>query len=533
MDHLAALDTGLLVEKAHVTSELSRLMERVSDEAARRGQAETAKKEIEKDLDDLSATLFNQANTMVAEARFERAKSERKATEAENAMKTAEEAVALMQTQMQSLMGTREQAEKEAQDLRELMSKGKWVPRERQTSLTSVSSSFQPQIPRRLFSGHPPYEEFLAFVAHLRSLRPTTLHPPVLSSLLPLPFLARLINEDSDPTLRLDLAPSLNWLNRRAVQTAIQQGQLDVEPSQSTALIAELSGPMGFLSTADVVCALCGKAVFHPPLSPTDPPPSHPMTTRPSWANSTSRFIKSSLAAASSPAPSAPTTPPAGFHPPTQIFIFRIAVQAPQKATPYPLCNSTWCLTRIRTTCELWRFVRKGIVDKIWEEEISRRPSLAIMASGNGSQTTLTPAGGGASPQTESGAPVPPRRRGVMKMASLWGKSLNVLGVDTSNPSSPSTNSPSTETNTSSPTTQSTAPKVERTLPPPPPPLDEKDKPAPALPARNRARQSTVPAEATGVDGKAEPPSLPPRHPTTQVAPTTIEEPEPSETKNI
>ncbi|KAG8909598.1 hypothetical protein FRC02_007670, partial [Tulasnella sp. 418] len=95
---------------------------------------------------------------------------------------------------------------------------------------------------------------FLAF-AHLRSLCPITLHPPALSSLLPPPFLTRLINEYSDPTLRLDLAPSLNWLNRRAVQTAIQQGQLDVEPSQSTALIAELSGPMGFLSTADVLCA--------------------------------------------------------------------------------------------------------------------------------------------------------------------------------------------------------------------------------------------------------------------------------------
>lgn len=39
-------------------------MERVTEEAAQRGQAENAKLEIEKDLDDLSANLFNQANTM-------------------------------------------------------------------------------------------------------------------------------------------------------------------------------------------------------------------------------------------------------------------------------------------------------------------------------------------------------------------------------------------------------------------------------------------------------------------------------------
>lgn len=48
MEHLSALDTGLLVEKAHVTTELSRLMERVSEESAQRGEAESAKLAIEK-----------------------------------------------------------------------------------------------------------------------------------------------------------------------------------------------------------------------------------------------------------------------------------------------------------------------------------------------------------------------------------------------------------------------------------------------------------------------------------------------------
>lgn len=47
-EHLSALDTGLLVERAHVTTELTRLMEKATEEAAQRGQAETAKHEIEK-----------------------------------------------------------------------------------------------------------------------------------------------------------------------------------------------------------------------------------------------------------------------------------------------------------------------------------------------------------------------------------------------------------------------------------------------------------------------------------------------------
>lgn len=51
MEHLSALDTGLLVERAHVTQELSRLMEKVSEESAQRGLAENAKQAIEKVID--------------------------------------------------------------------------------------------------------------------------------------------------------------------------------------------------------------------------------------------------------------------------------------------------------------------------------------------------------------------------------------------------------------------------------------------------------------------------------------------------
>ncbi len=37
--HLSALSTGLLVEKSHVTTELTRLMEKATEEAARAGEA--------------------------------------------------------------------------------------------------------------------------------------------------------------------------------------------------------------------------------------------------------------------------------------------------------------------------------------------------------------------------------------------------------------------------------------------------------------------------------------------------------------
>ncbi|KAA1472434.1 hypothetical protein DENSPDRAFT_761315, partial [Dentipellis sp. KUC8613] len=201
LHHLSALNTGLLVEKAQVTAELTRLMEKATDEAARRGQAESARAEIEQELDDLSAGLFDQANTMVAEARLARAMSERKAEDTERALKETEEVVGLMQKQMQALQEDKEESERRMEEMKARMGKGKWVDR---------TPSPAPAYSLSLLSSHQPYQEFLLFVAHLRSIRPTSPQMPAMTTLLPLPFLSRLLSEDTDPTVRLDLAPSLN-----------------------------------------------------------------------------------------------------------------------------------------------------------------------------------------------------------------------------------------------------------------------------------------------------------------------------------
>lgn len=186
--HLAALNTGLLVEKHHVTTELNRLMEKATEEAAQRGQAESARVAIEKELDDLSASLFNQANTMVAEARYAQHVSDRKANDAEQALKGAEEAVSLMQQQVQALQEEKEIAERKTTEMQSLVGKGKWVERR---------DSQGPTPPLRLFNSHVPYQEFIFFVAHLRHLHTTSSNVPAMSTLLPLPFLTRLSTEDS------------------------------------------------------------------------------------------------------------------------------------------------------------------------------------------------------------------------------------------------------------------------------------------------------------------------------------------------
>ncbi|KAI6029662.1 hypothetical protein PISMIDRAFT_95832, partial [Pisolithus microcarpus 441] len=459
-EHLAALNTGLLVEKAHVTAELNRLMERATEEAAQRGQAESARHDIEKDLDDLSATLFDQANTMVAEARLNQARSERKVREAEEALRSAEEAVKVMQGQLQALEANKVAAEREATGALTTMSKGKWV--ERRDSKGDV-----PKL--RFLTTHTPYAEFAAFVAYLRTLRPSQLTPPTISSLLNQPFLARLNTEDSEPTIRLDLAPSLNWLSRRSVLAAIHTGMLTVEPMPFLHLVQELSSQSQTI--ASVSCSLCGTHIARlTPGSAHEKPPSHPLAalTRSSSANANSWFKYPLALSSSTHQCEASVSHLQENEYPELIYVFRVATQtssqpppplasvpskqatgyaastsprspvhssttsrvltAQSNNSPHPLCTSNYCLLRLRTTCSLWAFVRTGIVERMWQEEVTQLPSSAsadgITINGNASPNPpSTPRGSQLTlPNASEKPPVPPRRRRLWEMAVGWGK---------------------------------------------------------------------------------------------------------------
>jgi Rab guanine nucleotide exchange factor SEC2 len=486
--HLSALNTGLLVEKSQVTAELTRLMEKATEEASQRGQAENARADIEKDLDDLSASLFSQANAMVAEARLARAISERKVEHAELALKGAEDAVATMQQKLQTLQEEKEVSDRQAEDMRIIMGKGKWVQR---NTLNGASVS----VPR-LFSSHLPYQEFLLFVAHLRSIHLSSPTPPAMSTLLPLPFLARLLTEDSyvflsslffvqmltslclylsDPTVRLDLAPSLNWLSRRSVLAAIHNSQLIIEPVSTTTLMNELMSPSSSSFTIPttsntlpiIPCALCGIPIF-PDIQSNQPAHtrsiSHPLTLSRSWSStgshsstaswSTSSIFKSytptSLSVHSQLTPSSQSRGSSQALPIQQVHIFRLSVtstptqavsvpasrplttstspsysqstskhispqptQSRSQSTVYPLCANGWCLTRLRATCSLWAFIRTGVVDKVWEEEVPTPPAPAPSTlNGRGKDTKANKA-------ASDKPPVPPRRRGLWSMASV------------------------------------------------------------------------------------------------------------------
>ncbi|KAJ3856592.1 proline-rich protein [Lentinula lateritia] len=436
--HLSALNTGTLVERSNVVEELTRLMERATQEAAQRSSAESAKRNIETELEELAKDLFEGANGMVAEARYERFLSQQRAEESERRARDVEERLVAMQQEMRQL------------------DKGKWVP-----------SAGDLVKERKLMSSHVPYQEFLGFVGHLRGLHGQQGQAvPAMTTLLSLPFLARIATEDSDPTLRLDLAPSFNWLSRRSVLAAIHNGCLVIESVSTGFNLNNLSITVGAGGAGGngtnhntVACALCGVNIFPGPdaASPSShsQPANQPTGT---WPTSISLFRKGSSASLNTtqssqgsqgitPPPSPPlpskartilgvdsheiaqgqimpeqvSRPSSSFQPSfVPPFSSQSSSTQPSSLTNtgmgfngsassagtntntgtntgsiYPLCTSAWCLTRLRATCEIWAFVRSGVVKKVWEEDVPS-PHTHISTSG--------PA-----------PPIPPRKRG------LWG----------------------------------------------------------------------------------------------------------------
>lgn len=214
-------------------------------------------------------------------------------------------------------------------------------------------------------------------------------------------------------------------------------------------------------STSPLSCALCGMHIF--PAKALEgthqPPPSHPFTLARNASGNLWSSFKNPLTSA---APSPPLTPPPlprESVPPspansTIVHVFRVAHQQAQshpsgnamgqmqRPVNYPLCTSGWCLARLRATCSLWAFVRAGIIDRVWEENVKNgHPPLNIKAAASQSSVSVYSTGSSvnnsswthvpdstASPANPGSPPVPPRRRSkITSVGALWGMASGAL----------------------------------------------------------------------------------------------------------
>jgi hypothetical protein len=428
---------------------------------------------------------------MVATERLARSRAETRLKEAEDNLSVAESVVREMQQAMQDLHHASQ-------------SRGLTSSASTSSLVTHSGAAAAEAVARPLRTTHLPYSEFLLFVEHVRALRPLTaasmttpaqIPPPLLTSLLSQPLMARLLAEDHDPALRLDFAPGVGWISRKGISNAIVEGMLMVEPVSAATVFAQRP-------ETDIVCALSGKLIVPaPPSSNTSSygypgegvfalaaaglptasgaPPSHP-----SRATSSRFFSRTN--------PSRPVSPTSAGRSSSSstVFIFRIAppsnvpLSEQKSSTLYPV-EAGWSLDRLRATCELWRFVKTGLLQPIWayEDGTERPPMPAVQppqAENVGSAAAV-----GKKPE------LPPRKKS-------WG--LSGWGLGRSSTSTPAPTPPPAAT---------PAPKVPpRRLPPPVAEDKEVEKAEPMAPAAAAAVEGAATSakaqETAGLDGKAE-----------------------------
>ncbi|PHH61166.1 hypothetical protein CDD81_734 [Ophiocordyceps australis] len=144
-------------------------------------------------------------------------------------------------------------------------------------------------------------------------------------------FYKRVLAEDIEPTLRLDIAPGLSWLARRSVLTAMTDGSLVVEPVSTSATAKLQTHP----------CSLCGES------------------------RKDDQYLRT----------------------------HRFKTSEADSAQRYPLC--TYCLGRLRSTCDFlgflrmvkdghWRANDDNHEKAAWEESVRLREQMFWARIGGG-----------------------------------------------------------------------------------------------------------------------------------------------------
>ncbi|KAJ5118640.1 hypothetical protein N7526_010277 [Penicillium atrosanguineum] len=299
--HRRDINEQVYIKKSDSDREIMQLKAALAEERAARAVAEKGTKTMEQELEALTADLFEEANKMVAAAKKEREAVEKKNEQLRSQIKDTESLLASHQDQLAELKSVMQGMH---------LSKDDPAPPQLQDSAKQVSEDVDiaatPCISEELTPGPScnfpemirlvcrtdlqAYDDFreLLVLARGASSKPASragsgsysglnvmslagfgggnsntssptkgfTHSPNGSlssqtgSHIPLKdtrFYKRVLMEDIEPTLRLDLSPGISWLTRRTVLSGICEGTLVVEPMPSATKVYEFP------------CSVCGE----------------------------------------------------------------------------------------------------------------------------------------------------------------------------------------------------------------------------------------------------------------------------------
>lgn len=288
--HAQLISCGALVKQADVNRTITKLRTELTTEKAARIEAEKVKKQVESELENLTTALFEEANGMVAAARKDTEVMEKRNAQLRSQLQEYELLMAAQQEQLSDLKGSMEKLESD----QPAVMRDPSVPSTPITAQHAMFDGLQlspsmqsiadmsPEHPLHystlinpvLRNDTKAFEDFQDLLLLARRLgahsrnnsspanaanasqvypssnaippspnvpgsfsfansSPTSAYSAASASIPPLKdskFYKRVLTEDIEPTLRLDLAPGLSFLSRRTVLGSLLAGTLAVEP---------------------------------------------------------------------------------------------------------------------------------------------------------------------------------------------------------------------------------------------------------------------------------------------------------------
>ncbi|QLL31239.1 hypothetical protein HG536_0B01000 [Torulaspora globosa] len=221
------------------TEEIEKLKEELAAEKELRSAAQKTVEELNTEIEDLTASLFNEANKMVATARKEGHALEVENTKLTEQLREKDSILEILNLQVKNLKKILQNVEEESMAKTAPHVKPSTTDNDKSGSTlllnrasTSSSSKLHEQLSGPIYSPNirsirydlDLYKEFMKFIAVLP--RCETLKEASSSSKL----LRRLINDEIQPILRLDNASGLGWIVRRTLMSLMMEGLVVVEP---------------------------------------------------------------------------------------------------------------------------------------------------------------------------------------------------------------------------------------------------------------------------------------------------------------
>lgn len=220
------------------SEEVRKLKEELAAEKELRSVAQKTVEELNTEIEDLTASLFDEANKMVATARKERHAFEVENSKLMEQIREKDSILEILNLQIKNLKKILQNVEEESM-AKTASVKCSVTDNDKSGSAlllnrasTSSSNNFHDQLSGPIYSPNITsirydldlYKEFMKFIAILP--RCETLKETSSSSKL----LRRLINDEIQPILRLDHASGLGWIVRRTLMSLMMEGLIVVEP---------------------------------------------------------------------------------------------------------------------------------------------------------------------------------------------------------------------------------------------------------------------------------------------------------------